>query len=141
VLTSEADVDSFRDPAALLDQIIPEEAQGDEEAVAEIISDLAAAGSAYETLGNTLTEDTDGDGRPDVPEGTNTGAVAQNATVAIAISDLVEQDGGDPTALASASVEGTIEEGRYQDPISDASTEGSALNNILTAGGLDALFD
>ena len=54
VLTSGDGGDSFNDPGALMDLIIPDSAKGDAAAIEAIIDDLITAADAYEYLGGTL---------------------------------------------------------------------------------------
>lgn len=142
VLTSSGGTDSFSDPATLLDQIIPDSAQGDAAAIQGILDDMVSAAGAYEALGGSLT-DVDGDGSVDGPDGANMTEVAQKAAVAIAVKSIVEDGGsGGSEGLAQAIADGTVEDLSISgDPIADAGTEGSAFNKILQAGGLDGLFN
>ena len=140
VLTSDAGVDSFSDAGDLLNQIIPDEAQGDPVAIKKILDDMVAAADAYDALGSSLT-DADGDGTPDSPDGVNMTEVSQKAAVAMVVRNLVTQDGGDGETLANAVADGTVETLTFTDPLSAENADGSALNNILKAGGLDGLFE
>ncbi|MFW5827108.1 MAG: hypothetical protein ACOCU4_03405, partial [Alkalispirochaeta sp.] len=93
VLTSSDGADSFSDPAALMDQIIPDSAKDDPAAIQKILDDMVAAADAYDALGSSLTDE-DGDGTVDGPEGTNMTEVAQKAAVAMVVRNIVEQDEG-----------------------------------------------
>jgi hypothetical protein len=143
VLTSSDGVDSFDEPSALLDQIVPESAQGDPVAIKRILDDMVAAAAAFDALGSTLT-DSDGNGEIDnTPAGANMTAIAQQAAVAMVIRDLVaDPDSGGAEGLADDIAAGVVDDTRFSDnPLSDTNTEGSPLNNILKAGGLNGVFD
>tara|TARA_B100000614_G_scaffold251418_1_gene262909 strand:- start:185 stop:1012 length:828 start_codon:yes stop_codon:yes gene_type:complete len=140
VLTSSSGTDSFSDPAALLDQIIPTSAKGDPAAIEQILNDMVTAADAYSALGSSLT-DADGDGTPDGPSGANMTEVAQKAAVSIVVAKIVTDSATSSTSsLAESLASGTFDASGYSDPSTDATSDGSALNNILKAGGLDGLF-
>jgi hypothetical protein len=141
ILTSSDGVDSFDEPSALLDQIVPESAQGDPAAIERILNDMVAAADAFDALGASLT-DSDNDGTIDnAPDGANMTAVAQQAAVAMVIRDLVV-DSGDIAGLAGDISRGEVDDTRFDDnPLTETNSEGSPLNNILKAGGLDGVFD
>jgi hypothetical protein len=134
VLVADGGGDSFNDPAALMDLIIPDSAKGDAAAIEAIIDDLITAADAYEALGATLT-DTDGDGTDDGPDGANMTEIAQKAAVAIAVKNLAGDTSS--TQLAGDVAAGTVDtSGSYSDPLAGATN----LDNILEAGGLGGLI-
>lgn len=96
---------------------------------------LVAAAAAYEALGLSL-QDLDGDGAVDSPPGTNMGAIAQEAIVAIFVAETIDamtRDGLADVAYRGAEV--VLAEGR------DPTTDNVALSNILVASGMaDLLF-
>jgi len=129
VLTSDAGADAFEDPAALLDLIIPENAQGDQAAIEAILTDLVSAGDAYDALGDTLS------GGASAPDGVNMTEVAQKAAVAIAVKNLAGETS--VSQLAADIASGTVNtSGSYSDPI----TGDTQLQSILDAGGLGGLI-
>jgi len=142
VLTSSEGVDSFSEPSVLLDQIIPESAQGDPAAIEQILNDMVAAADAFDALGNTLT-DSDGDGTIDnAPADANMAELAQQAAVAMVVRNLVnDPNSGGAAALSESIAAGTVGDTEFGDPLSNENTDGSALNNILKAGDLDGVFD
>lgn len=144
VLTSSEGADSFSDPGQLLDQIIPDSAKDDPEAIQKILDDMVAAADAYDALGDAL-KDEDGDGTIDnTPDGTNMTEVAQKAAVAMVVRNIVDQDADGSGDLAERIANGTVGDAGYTDPLSGddgANSDGSAFNNILKAGGLDGFFD
>jgi hypothetical protein len=142
VLTSSEGVDSFSEPSVLLDQIIPDSAKGDPDAIERILNDMVAAADAFDALGTTLT-DSDGDGTIDnAPAGANMTELAQQAAVAMVVRNLVnDPNSGGAATLSESIASGTVEDTQFGDPLSSENTDGSALNNILKAGGLDGVFD
>ncbi|MFW5694652.1 MAG: hypothetical protein ACOCYB_05750 [Alkalispirochaeta sp.] len=140
VLTSSDGPESFSDPAELMDQIIPDSAKDDPEAIQKILDDMVAAADAYDALGSSLTDE-DGDGTVDGPDGTNMTEVAQKAAVAMVVRNIVEQDKDGSDDLADRIAKGTVGDTSYDDPLDAENSEGGALKNILDAGGLGGLFD
>ena len=134
VLTSSEGADSFSDPEALLNQIIPESAQGDTAAITQILTDLQSAAKAYTELGGSLS-DTDGDGSVDGPDGANMTEVAQNAAVAMIVDQIASQTSAE--TLAGQIVAGTVGSASYTAPV----TNETNLSNILEAGGLGGLLN
>lgn len=134
VLTGDG-TEIFEDSRALLDEIIPADAMGDPARIKAILDNLAAAGDAYEALGKTL------DGDNTAPAGTNMGAVAQNALVAITVRNIVGAN-GDTAKLAAAIAD---PDGEIQDPdFGDDGVfgpEGSPLRNIFNKAGLGGVLD
>jgi hypothetical protein len=140
VLTSAEGADSFSSPQDLMDQIIPDSAKDDPVAIKKILDDMVAAADAYDALGGSLTDD-DGDGEIDnAPEGTNMAEVAQKAAVAMVVRNLAGQDSGDKD-LAQRIADNDFEGTTFSDPLGGENSDGSALNNILKAGGLGGFFD
>lgn len=134
VLTSGGGGDTFNDPAALMDLVIPDDAKGNPAAIEAILNDLVVAADAYEYLGSSLT-DTDGDGTVDGPSGTNMTEVAQKAAVAIAVKKLVD-DVGSTSSLASDISSGSVSSTALDNFPGDT----TSAENILEAGGLGGLI-
>lgn len=134
VLTDQG-TELFEDSRALLDEIIPAGARGNAAKIKVILDNLAAAGDAYEALGETLTGDTT------APAGTNMGAVAQNALVAITVRNIVGAN-GDTTQLATliADPDGEIADPDFGDD-GVFGPEGSPLRNIFNKAGLGGVLD
>ncbi len=142
VLTSDLGADSFNDPEALMDLIIPDSAKGDATAVKKILDDLVSAGDAYDNLGSIMTDE-DGDGTVDGPSGVNMTETAQKAAVAIAVMKLADPDGDGVTDTATLSNE-IINKSFSADTESALDNfpgDTTNLENILDAGGLGGLFD
>lgn len=131
-IVTSGNTNDFSDPQKLLEAIIPAEAQGDATAVQAILDDLVQAAAAYQVLGDTLVASAD------PPADANMTAIAQNAVVALAIKNLVDQPGKDVEQLANEIVSGSF--GSYTDPIAGADNENTPLGAILAAGGLDGVF-
>ncbi len=145
VLTSSEGTDDFSDPGQLLDQIIPDNAKDDPEAIQKILDDMVTAADAYDALGTSL-RDEDDDGTLDGPEGTNMAEVAQKAAVAMVVRNIVEQDklqnGDDSTILRDGISSGNFDDTSYEDPLSsEQDKDGDSFDNLLNAGGLDGFFD
>lgn len=136
VLTSDGGGDSFNDPTALMDLVIPDSAKGNPAAIEAILDDLVTAADAYDALGSSLT-DTDGDGTVDGPSGANMTEIAQKAAVAMAIQKLVADPAiGSTSALAADISAGSVTSTALDNfPGDTASAE-----NILAAGGLGGVF-
>lgn len=128
-------VDSFDNSRELLNQVIPADVRGNPTKVAEILDNLAAAGDAYEALGSTL------DGSNPAPAGTNMGAVAQNALVAITVRNIVGAN-GDSAALAAAVADpdAQIEDPDFGDD-GVFGPDGSPLRNLFNTAGLGGVLD
>jgi hypothetical protein len=101
---------------------------------------LLAASEAYTFYGESL----DDSGEVVVPEDSNAGAVAQNAVVAILISEIVDVDGDQPELLSIEEFEAIV---INDEPFpEDFALEGNpmeenlALANILNASGFEDLF-
>lgn len=148
LLSSEGGADSFNDAGAFINAIIPSSAEGDPEAIRQILEYLVVAADAYDALGNLLT-DTDGDGTPDGPEGSNMGEVAQNAAVAIILAATADLDGdgtvsdAELDALTTASVDDDFSayNGTPLDDSLGSDASPTPLRNILDAGGLLEMFE
>lgn len=116
-------------PQELLNAIIPDSAQGDQDAIQAILDSYVAAAAAYEAFGSTLDEDTS------APSGTNMGSVAQNAAVAMLVAGLAETNGGSEglaAKLASNEEDQDIDTSGVDGILDD----GTPLANILDAAGL-----
>ncbi len=127
-------IDTFDDPKALLDQIIPDSAQGDPAKIQAILDNLVAAGSAYEAFGETLDDETD------APTGTNMGAVAQNALVAITVKQISEANGGTGDLAKIIANGENVDNPDYGDD-GVFGSEDSALRKIFDKAGLGGLLD
>lgn len=136
VLTSDGGGDSFNDPTALMDLVIPDDAKGDPAAIEAILNDLVTAADAYDALGTSLT-DTDGDGTVDGPDGANMTEIAQKAAVALAIQKLVDDPSiGSTSALAADISAGSVTSSALDNFPGDS----TSASNILEAGGLGGVF-
>ncbi|MFA7566502.1 MAG: hypothetical protein WCY01_05700 [Alkalispirochaeta sp.] len=130
VLTSNLGGDSFNDPGALMDLIIPAGAKGDPVAIKKILDDLVLAADAYDYLGESLN-----DSPP--PSGVNMAETAQKAAVAIAVKKLVDDPGiGSTGDLAADIVAGSVSSTELDNFPGDTTN----LENILAAGGLSGVF-
>lgn len=148
LIDSEDGADAFNDTGALLDAIIPADAQGDPEAVRDILESMVSAANAYESLGDTMTDE-DGDGTPDGPDGANMGEVSQNAAVSMILATTADTDGdgevseAELDALTAATVNDDFS-GYTGDPLGDSIGDDdnpTPLRNILDAGGLLGVFE
>ena len=78
------------------------------------------------------------------PEGTNSGAVAQNAVVAILVSEMIDTDGDDPGLLSPEEFKAVVvdDEPFPEDFVLENNPieENEALVNILSASGMEDLF-
>ncbi len=106
----------------------------------ETLDALLAAGEAYTYYGESL----DDGGEIVVPEGTNSGAVAQDALVAILVSEIVDTDGDQPSLLSPDEFKAVVVDNEpFPEDFSFESSpleENEALKNILEASGLEDLF-
>ncbi|MFP4330990.1 MAG: hypothetical protein ACOC28_06245 [Alkalispirochaetaceae bacterium] len=124
----------FSDPATLVESIFPESIRNDPTALREQLESFQTASEAYQVYGDDL--DSEG-----VPEGANSGEIAQRATVAILINTLAVEAGG-VDALASDIENDNL--GGYSDPTEDALGTESAptsLRNILDVAGLTGVVE
>ncbi|POR05172.1 hypothetical protein AU468_02165 [Alkalispirochaeta sphaeroplastigenens] len=142
-------IDTFEeDPEALLDQLLPSGVRGDQAKIAAVLNDLVNAAGAYEALGATL-EASPGDPDPQMPAGTNKGAVAQNALVALVVKDIAKANGaGDAEAGIAALAAELAKPQGTRDPIvlpydngEEFAPEGSPLRNIFNAAGFGGVLD
>lgn len=148
LIDSDEGADAFNDTGALLDAIVPAEAQGDADAVRDILESMVTAANAYEALGSTMTDE-DGDGTPDGPDGANMGEVSQNAAVSIILAETADTDGdgevseAELDALTAATVNDDFS-GYTGDPLGDSLGDDdnpTPLRNILESGGLLGVFE
>lgn len=148
LIDSEDGADAFNDTGALLDAIIPAEAQGDPVAVRDILASMVTAADAYESLGSTMTDE-DGDGTPDGPDGANMGEVSQNAAVSMILAETADTDGdgevsdAELDAMTAATVNDDFS-GYTGDPLGDSLGDDdnpTPLRNVLEAGGLLGVFE
>jgi hypothetical protein len=111
-----------------------------EENFDETLDALLAAGEAYTFYGESL----DDSGEIAVPQDTNAGAVAQDAIVAILVSEIVDTDGDQPELLSPEEFKAVVvdDEPFPEDFALENSPleENQALVNILEASGLEDLF-
>lgn len=124
----------FSDPATLIDSIFPESVRNDPTALREQLESFQTAAAAYDAYGTGLTAD-------GVPDGANSGEIAQRATVAILVNTLATEAGG-IEALASDIENDNL--GGYSDPTSTALGSESSptpLRNILDVAGLTGVVD
>lgn len=132
VLTGDG-IETFENPNALFDEIIPADAKGDPAKVKAILDNLVAAGSAYEAFGETL-------GDTGAPAGTNMGTVAQNAVVAITVKGIVGANTDTAVLAARIVAREEIESPDYGDD-GVFGPEGSAVRNIFDEAGLGGVLD
>lgn len=143
-------IDTFEeDPEALLDQLLPSGVRGDEAKISAVLRNLVNAAGAYEALGTTLAS-SDDDPEPQMPAGTNKGAVAQNALVALVVKDIAKANGADAEdGIAALAAELAKPQGdRDTDWITlpydngvEFAPEGSPLRNIFNAAGFGGVLD
>jgi len=111
-----------------------------EENFDETLNALLAAAEAYTYYGESL----DDAGDVTAPEGTNSGAVAQNAVVAILVSEMIDTDGDDPGLLSPEEFKAVVvdDEPFPEDFVLENNPieENEALVNILSASGMEDLF-
>ncbi len=148
VLTDADGADSFNDPGAFVDAVLPDDIQDDPDAVREVFESMIAAANAYNALGENLT-DTDGDGSPDGPDGANMGEVSQNAAISIVLAETADADGdgvvsdAELDAFTNATVNDDFS-GYSGNPLEDSlgsDASPTPLRNILDAGGLLEVFE
>ncbi len=111
-----------------------------EESFDETIAALLSAAEAYSFYGESL----DASGEIVVPEGSNSGAIAQDAVVAILISEIVDLDGDRPELLSIEEFKAiVVNDEPFPDDFAMAENpleENQALVNILEAAGMENLF-
>lgn len=124
----------FSDPGTLIRNIFPESVRNDPAALKAQIESFQTAADAYDAYGDGLTEG-------GVPEGANSGEIAQRATVAILIDELANQAGG--TDQLVSDIQNDSFDG-YSDPTENTlGTEEnpSSLRNILDVAGLTSVVE
>lgn len=106
----------------------------------ETLNALLAAAEAYTFYGESL----DDSGEVVAPEDSNSGAVAQDAIVAILISEIVDLDGDQPELLSIEEFEAiVINDEPFPENfaiVENPMEENVALVNILNASGMEGLF-
>ena len=111
-----------------------------EENFDETLVALFAAADAYTFYGESL----DDSGEIVVPDDSNTGAVAQDAVVAILISEIVDLDGGQDELLSVGEFRSiVIDDEPFPEDFAieeNPLEENEALVNILTASGMEDMF-
>ena len=100
----------------------------------DTVAAFLSAAAAFTIFGNSLI-DLDGDGTIDGPPGSNMGAIAQDAIVAIIIASVI-------TDMGAAALEDiAYGEGTVSSSVGNPMEDNPALNNIIEAAGMTELFD
>jgi hypothetical protein len=127
------------DIKTIIGGIIPTDVQGSQAAFVAMVNGLLDANTAYDLLGNSLTP-------PSVPDGMNTGDVAQKAAVAylmkVVVDEVVAQSSGslnqaqaiDQIFLLVNNEPNSID--AYTIPSDPLSSPTQALQNIFDVAGL-----
>ncbi|MFP4535676.1 MAG: hypothetical protein ACLFNP_08135 [Spirochaetaceae bacterium] len=124
----------FSDPGTFIRNTFPESVRNDPEELEAQIESFRTAAEAYYAYGEGLTED-------GVPDGANSGEIAQRATVAILMDTLAEQAGGTDELVADIQAD---DYSSYSDPTESAlgtEDEPEPLRNILDVAGLTSVVE
>lgn len=123
----------FSDPATFVRNTFPESVRNDPVLLKAQIESFQTAAQAYYAYGTGLTEE-------NVPDGANSGEIAQRATVAILMDELASQTSTDQllTDIVNDSY------GSYSDPTQDtlgSESSPTPLRNILDVAGLTSVVE
>lgn len=135
VILEESDGE-FSDPGTFIRNTFPESVRNDPVVLKAQIESFRTAADAYYAYGDGLTAE-------GVPEGANSGEIAQRATVAILMDTLAGQAGG-TDALVNDIQSDSFPQPPYSDPtVTALGTEESPepLRNILDVAGLTSVVE